>query len=716
MREGKLRIRLLSDLCVSDGGVYNSALDTDICQDEYGFPYIPGKRVRGCLREAAIELNDWGEAIVPEDLFGKEGKNISKVFIGNAYPENYATMRQTVSGVKNRIFHKQNILNHYSYIRTQTAINYDTGSADPTSLRTMRVAKKGLVFEAPVQYEEDYRNQLERCTRILRHMGIARTRGLGEVEVSLIDECIEPAKTEEHVEFKEGSTGLEYTISLIDAVVFKSINGGEANTQDYIEGSRILGIIAEYLKKKGKDYLSFSEQGELRASHAFFCQNGKRYTETPATFYSIKNNYVEYRDKLYENDEHRSEDRELQLNPMKHGYIYLDKETGNLERVNVLVEERYHHRRPSDKAIGRAIPEDSDSTFYQISSICADQKFKGFITGSPEQIKTVYDCLTSPGEFRMGAGRSSEYGRVTIHVDDVYKAQESELLDVKAFAVKLVSPAIVYSEKAFYSVDSKDLIEEIGVLFGFTPSAANIRRFIKYTSLGGWNVTWEKRKPVVQAFDKGSVIVFEFEQSTKIRKQDNLFIGERRSEGFGELEFIEVSKEDHYRGKLKKDKETLSEDIVDVQTSDFAEAIAKDTFLQFMRAEASSAATQYFKRKSDDKKATVSDLNLMLKEVSKDSGESVLARIQTESDDRYGDKDGGKKEKKGIADTILNNVSECCNEIQKKFMNVYNITNFRYDRNMMEAEFLLAYLTFGKYIMHKNDRKMSREEEAANVQ
>lgn len=43
----KLKIELLSDLCVSDGGIYNSALDIDICQDAYGFPYIPAKRIKG---------------------------------------------------------------------------------------------------------------------------------------------------------------------------------------------------------------------------------------------------------------------------------------------------------------------------------------------------------------------------------------------------------------------------------------------------------------------------------------------------------------------------------------------------------------------------------------------------------------------------------------------------------------------------------------------
>ena len=49
-----LEITLQSDMCVSDGGVYNSSVDIEVCYDSYGFPYIPAKRIRGCLRECAI--------------------------------------------------------------------------------------------------------------------------------------------------------------------------------------------------------------------------------------------------------------------------------------------------------------------------------------------------------------------------------------------------------------------------------------------------------------------------------------------------------------------------------------------------------------------------------------------------------------------------------------------------------------------------------------
>ena len=84
-----MRIKLLSDACISDGGVYNSSVDIDICYTSEGFPYIPAKRIKGCLRECALELNDCGDQIPISKLFGESGNQKGVLRIGNAYIENY---------------------------------------------------------------------------------------------------------------------------------------------------------------------------------------------------------------------------------------------------------------------------------------------------------------------------------------------------------------------------------------------------------------------------------------------------------------------------------------------------------------------------------------------------------------------------------------------------------------------------------------------------
>ena len=56
----RIKIELLSDLCTCSGETYNSIVDMDIVYDENGIPYIPAKRIKGCIREAALEMCEMG--------------------------------------------------------------------------------------------------------------------------------------------------------------------------------------------------------------------------------------------------------------------------------------------------------------------------------------------------------------------------------------------------------------------------------------------------------------------------------------------------------------------------------------------------------------------------------------------------------------------------------------------------------------------------------
>ena len=86
----KLRIQLKSDLCAASGEGLGSLIDTDVCYDKYGFPYIPSKRIKGLLREAFMEYLDWEKdsekrtklELLEEKLFGVENANNSFIYAG----------------------------------------------------------------------------------------------------------------------------------------------------------------------------------------------------------------------------------------------------------------------------------------------------------------------------------------------------------------------------------------------------------------------------------------------------------------------------------------------------------------------------------------------------------------------------------------------------------------------------------------------------------
>ena len=252
----KLTIKLLSDSCTCSGETYNSMVDMDVVYDENGLPYIPAKRIKGCIREAALEMMEFGliEREKYEKIFGKEGNHRSAFSLSNAYIENYDQIVATLKAYKdNELVCQQKVLNEYTSIRTQTAVDLETGVADENSLRTIRVVNKGLVFEADCEMNESAETVelLKQAVSLVKHIGVSRTRGLGLVEMRLTDCTKEAVK---HVQISPSELSeknrIGYKIHLKSALICKSAKGNQADTEDYIAGSKVLGMIAGQLGKE----------------------------------------------------------------------------------------------------------------------------------------------------------------------------------------------------------------------------------------------------------------------------------------------------------------------------------------------------------------------------------------------------------------------------------------------------------------------------------
>lgn len=277
----KIIIRLLSDLCTCSGETYNSIVDTDVVYDEYGIPYIPAKRIKGCIREAALEMMEF-EMIQPETynrIFGKEGSQRAAFSISNAYIKNYEATIKALKGCKDKgLASQQNVLSQYTGTRTQTAVDMESGVADENSLRTLRVVNKGLVFEAKCEMRgsEEEKEILKQAVSLVKHMGMARTRGLGLVDLTVAEE---QEKHAAHVKINKEQLGeynkLRYRIHLKSAMICKSAKGNQAETQDYIAGSKVLGLLVEALGESKYQEL-VKQDTELIVTNAYITSQGQR--------------------------------------------------------------------------------------------------------------------------------------------------------------------------------------------------------------------------------------------------------------------------------------------------------------------------------------------------------------------------------------------------------------------------------------------------------
>ena len=437
----KLKIRLLSDACISSGAVYNSTIDTDICYDVYGLPYIPAKRLKGCLRETAEELRDWGVPIPVEEIFGTVQRE-GKLKLSNAMLVGYKEYVEDLEREEEKsLTHSQAVLELFTYIRAQTAIEDNTGAAKEGSLRKIRVLQKDLEFQLEYELSCEYQEAFQKCCGALKYMGMNRTRGYGRVEVKRNDDNKknENKKKEEEqkeeISLEEGQKyRLPYEITLESPFLLRSFE--TSDSLDYIEGGKILGYILQQAGKAGDEIFEFLQEERLICSNAYIAKAGQRFLTVSASLFAIKDSESALLDKAAIS----TGAEENVLTKMCKGFYVeeKEKESLSLKKVEVQKEIRYHHTRPKDKSIGKVAREDEMSQFYQLESICQGQCFRGEIQGTTQQIQKIIGYIKQNPKARMGYGRSAEYGEVYIQHDQPVKLEDSKITEMlDSFQLKL---------------------------------------------------------------------------------------------------------------------------------------------------------------------------------------------------------------------------------------------------------------------------------------
>lgn len=201
MNSYTIKVELISPLLLGSGvGWGGSLIDTDIVFDDYGLPYFPARRLKGMLRESALEVVEmfqqsglgWFELSDVDHVFGKKGSagGASIVFL-NLYLTGYGDAvlwLEWALAAYDNILTKEAVLDALTEIRHQTAINMQDGIAEENSLRTLRVLNPGQTLAGSVLVDcpsKTVTGLLALACANLRRIGSKRTRGLGEVGCSL---------------------------------------------------------------------------------------------------------------------------------------------------------------------------------------------------------------------------------------------------------------------------------------------------------------------------------------------------------------------------------------------------------------------------------------------------------------------------------------------------------------------------------------------------
>jgi len=167
----KIEIKFFTYWHCGSGESGGSSVDALVARDAKGLPYIPGKTLKGHIREMAETLNE-NEFV--DTCFGVSKEELEQE--GECYFSN-ATIEENIS--------KELSLYLFKTI-SSTQIGID-GLAVTGSLREIEVVVP-ITLYATIE-NCDNKEQMVKAFRQVKRIGLNRTRGLGRCEISLVGEC-----------------------------------------------------------------------------------------------------------------------------------------------------------------------------------------------------------------------------------------------------------------------------------------------------------------------------------------------------------------------------------------------------------------------------------------------------------------------------------------------------------------------------------------------
>ena len=511
-----IRIELKSDLCAGSGYSHAGVIDSDVCYDDCGIPYIPAKRLRGCFREtleSCLYARQESYGISSEKFFGEAGSESESEFvIGNGRIPQYEELRGQIlerrNGKTGEYYGTQQIMERFARVIGQTEID-EFGAAKDNSLRYTRVVNRftplepekdvPLVFEAPVllsaEDDETLRKKkamLEEIVVCTRHIGLKRNRGFGNVRCSLKDDQKENAGSSQQEEVAPEQnrkiTGDDpkddYKTEAVKRIRIRLHNedplvmsGRSENTSElYISGQSLLGALAGgYLKDKGKECADSSEfqdlfvNGSTLFSNLYPCVAGHVFYPAPAYINRLKKT-----EKLVSVLQTKLPDKETitvpefqygdgnQPKKLKGKFVF--REGPKVAVHEVKQEVIYHHSHRNLNA------QNKEGLLYDLEVISPHQDFEGFID-VPGKYEDCVLNLIRRGDLWFGKSKSSQYGRCKVDVISSKEKPARENMRItcengkkdRELVVTFLSDAIFLSGRGEYTVccdEIKDIVRK----------------------------------------------------------------------------------------------------------------------------------------------------------------------------------------------------------------------------------------------------------------
>jgi CRISPR-associated protein Csx10 len=537
-------------------------LDASVMRDHHGLALLPGKAVKGLVREAlhlagelgripsdaAIWFCGTGLADPPQDDKAVRSQRFATCE-GNAsfdnaeLPPAWKELAATEAG-------RVQLAGLFQGVHA-TAIDAD-GQAKDGTLRANEVAAP-MVLEAMVTVSGsplwenqpewqgwDWRKVLETALPLIRGLGGHRARGLGRVRVTLegaqVATQVVPASA-------GGGTILRFRLDLLGDTVLSLDSGtaGQHKSLDFVPGAALLGAAAA----AGR-YAGFQEGAAWDVFHSGKVSFGNAYPLLPGNLLSMpvplswhKPKYPgalglpdepltiwdKVSDAIADIDQGKAQ--EAQWEQLKEGFVVPDAGNG---AVGIRSEKRFRRSTALDR---NRLGKTRAGMLYGYESLAGGQTFwfdliiDGGIGNDVRQ--RIVEALTG-GEIRLGKSRHAEYGRARVTLLDasaepaapggpvspdgpvrIYLSSDLALTDLKTGAPVAVPAPEHFGLPAAWRLDPKH-------------SFVSMRR---YSPFNGHRRSFDTERQVLVA---GSVLTFE---GNAVDKADPVALARMMAEGVG---------------------------------------------------------------------------------------------------------------------------------------------------------------------------------------
>lgn len=595
-KKGQIKIEAKSDLCIGSGYAYAGLIDSDLYYDDVGIPFIPAKRLKGCMREVA--QNELYALLQPsriEKLLGKPGEDaVYGITIGDAYLEKYDTVYSALKQVQgipdnplSKVLKKQNVLELFTMVKAQTKM--EDGVAKDESLRYTRVMhgilpfdeeQKPAVFEAEIYFDDDeygtVKEEIECILKALRHIGLHRNRGLGNVRCTLVNVVKLESKIAEKEIVSDELFELDYQIQNVAPLMLS--NASDRYSESYIRGRSMLGLLAgEYLRQENhtaedEAFYDLFLNGKTSYTNLYPVKNDTIYYPAPMFFNMLKKTKkmvnVQYHYQEADGEDYNPGDGNQ---PKKLRGKYVDFQTFDILEVPMQI--IYHHSKPTQ--------EKKEGELYSWTAVQKNQVFSGKIFLPKKYVDLVRGLLEN-SELRFGKSKTAQYGTCKLKGEIIQRQRKPLKFCIKKGEYLMVT---LSSDGIFIDEDKDEdknryttSCETVGKLIATElklqtePLIAdkqesqtesmqeNFYPMMQTKEIYGYQSVWNLRREPVAAVEAGSTFVYRMKEDAGITKD---YVGERCLEGYGQIKLWNLSEMSY-----KLVEEEMEKESSEAQTTD----------------------------------------------------------------------------------------------------------------------------------------------------